>query len=265
MSEDLVKDVTLTGDEFFILNRAFEGTYGSFKSEDQRFDEVKSLAQKGLVYWRRGLRRCSVVEYFIHPEYVFLVGRVASLVRKWLSGKQLKELHSIKFSHKDGVLESLSVSYPWDGSTTFHIDTSEPSSTDHANTHDTSCRDELICDVCGGNPISEKKEDGVIKESVVEVLPYELESPTQVSDNHYRKMNIQATDIAEQIMENNVDVPVKSRYLVCMGIKHLIRLGLKKDNDWEKELKKAINYFVRALTGKWVWQVDLNELFERVK
>lgn len=79
----------------------------------------------------------------------------------------------------------------------------------------------------------------------------------KVSDDHYRAQQIQPIHVQEQIIEQNVNVPIKARHLICMAIKHIIRCGQKRDNNsWEKELRKAINYLFRALTGKWIHEVD---------
>lgn len=253
----LSKEVELTRDEFFILTAVYKRYFDLLKEVDQLGCLIKSLLEKGLI-----VITYSADRYAVLSDMKPLVCRFLSLIDSSLPGIDREDFHSVKFCHIDGVLDTLSVQY-WDG---FEVHTkdlyvSESSEVYHAEVNASCDMDELNCDTCGYSPFPVKEET----DGDTEKQQYELESPTQVSDNHYRKMKIQATDIAEQIMENNLAVPVKSRYLVCMGIKHLIRLGLKKDNDWEKELKKSINYFVRALTGKWAWQVDLNELFERVK
>lgn len=82
-------------------------------------------------------------------------------------------------------------------------------------------------------------------------------SQSKLSDPHYRSQNIQPIDIQEQIQDNNKVIPDKPRHLICMSIKHIVRAGLKGDNNpWEKDIHKAINYLFRAITGKWIWEVE---------
>jgi len=39
-----------------------------------------------------------------------------------------------------------------------------------------------------------------------------------------------------------------------MAQKHITRAGVKKGDDYKKEIGKAINYLNRSITGEWIKQ-----------
>lgn len=104
------------------------------------------------------------------------------------------------------------------------------------------------------NDILEKSAEKIDK---VSITIEDVDKENKLSDDHYREQSIQPIEVQEQIIENNTNVPTKARHLICMSIKHIIRCGQKSDNNpWEKEIRKAVNYLFRALTGKWIHEVD---------
>ena len=80
---------------------------------------------------------------------------------------------------------------------------------------------------------------------------------TSIADSVYQgiedRCGVSYIRLAEDIIERD-DVPVKVRMLIAMGLKYLIRVGDK--GDWEKDLKKGLNYITRAATGKWAKNAD---------
>ena len=71
-------------------------------------------------------------------------------------------------------------------------------------------------------------------------------------DDHYADKSIQPIDEIEEVMEKNTDIPVKNRYSVAQSIKYIRRAGTKEGEDWKKDLRKAMNYLNRAITGEWL-------------
>lgn len=92
-----------------------------------------------------------------------------------------------------------------------------------------------------------------------------VEKPNTFSDDHYQKMPIQAIDVQEQIIEMNIAIPERARLDIAYGTKYPIRAGIKVGEDWQKDIRKAINYYIRALTGKWAHELDLNVYFKTNK
>jgi hypothetical protein len=83
------------------------------------------------------------------------------------------------------------------------------------------------------------------------------EPTTSIADSVYQgiedRCGVSYIRLAEDVIERD-DVPVKVRMLIAMGLKYLIRVGDK--GDWEKDLKKGLNYITRAATGEWAKNAD---------
>ena len=86
-------------------------------------------------------------------------------------------------------------------------------------------------------------------------LTVKSETPPEykpVHRDHYANMRTESIKIMEEIIEDNVEVPMKARLNLAMAQKHLKRAGTKNGEPWEKDIEKAINYLTRALTGEWI-------------
>ena len=93
---------------------------------------------------------------------------------------------------------------------------------------------------------------------------YELKSES-LSDEHYKGLPFEPFQVQEQINEYNVEIPLKARLAVAYGTKYPVRAGRKKGENWQKDIRKAINYYFRALTGKWISESDITEYFKNFK
>lgn len=81
--------------------------------------------------------------------------------------------------------------------------------------------------------------------------------PVNKSDDHYRDIESNGVEpivIMEQLISRLIKdgIPANSAINIVLAQKHITRAGAKKDNSWEKEINKAINYLTRAVSGEWV-------------
>jgi hypothetical protein len=78
------------------------------------------------------------------------------------------------------------------------------------------------------------------------------------SDDHYRNIENNSETEPIIIMEElatrltSAGVPAKAVTNLVLGQKHITRAGIKKGEDWKKEIQKSINYLTRAVTGEWI-------------
>jgi len=85
-----------------------------------------------------------------------------------------------------------------------------------------------------------------------------MNNTIEKSDVHYRDIENSGDPepivIQESLMDRLVKagVPTRRALDIVMGQKHISRAGVKKGEDWSKEIQKAINYLTRGLTGEWI-------------
>ncbi len=74
-------------------------------------------------------------------------------------------------------------------------------------------------------------------------------------DGHYVRKHEPIQVIEELEMMAPDDMPRVMRLLLSHARKYVLRIGQKGDRkQWEQDIDKAINYLVRAKTGKWPWE-----------
>ncbi len=78
-----------------------------------------------------------------------------------------------------------------------------------------------------------------------------------VSDDHYRNAEklghgdpILMQEATIDMLINNGIPPIPA-FFIATAQKYIPRAGAKPDEDWKKEIGKAINYLTRAVTGEW--------------
>lgn len=71
--------------------------------------------------------------------------------------------------------------------------------------------------------------------------------------NHYTNQSIQPIDVQEQTMSQDrcQEIPIEALYCIAISIKYPMRAGRKKGVPWQDDIRKAIDYLERALSGKW--------------
>lgn len=83
----------------------------------------------------------------------------------------------------------------------------------------------------------------------------------QKSDEHYRNIENQGPEpiVVMEAIANSLQeagVPASSTINIILAQKHITRAGVKKGEDWKKEIQKSINYLTRAVTGAWVGSTE---------
>ena len=75
-------------------------------------------------------------------------------------------------------------------------------------------------------------------------------------DSHYKAIEATLGVQPIQIMEfhaSKIGIPEKAKLNIAIGDNYVTRAGTKSGEPWEKDIRKAMNHFYRALHGKWPW------------
>ena len=71
-------------------------------------------------------------------------------------------------------------------------------------------------------------------------------------DEHYASMEIEPVAVSEQLMKVNAQkIPAWRVYHLAKVVEYIMRAGLKKGQNYQKELEKALNHLHRAIYGRW--------------
>ena len=73
----------------------------------------------------------------------------------------------------------------------------------------------------------------------------------QKKQTYYNEMPAETIKIIHAIVDRP-QIPRKAAYDIGNAVKYQCRAGLKPDNNWEDDIRKAENYLHHARTGEWI-------------
>lgn len=74
----------------------------------------------------------------------------------------------------------------------------------------------------------------------------------KIAGRHYDFKPVRETiELIEQVVEREA-IPRKAAYMIGNALKYLFRAGVKPNESWEDDVRKAENYLHRAHAGKWI-------------
>ena len=73
----------------------------------------------------------------------------------------------------------------------------------------------------------------------------------QKKETYYNEMPVETIKIIHAIVKRP-QIPREAAYDIGNAVKYQCRAGLKLDNNWEDDIRKAENYLHHARTGEWI-------------
>ncbi|MBR3071051.1 DUF3310 domain-containing protein [Fibrobacter sp.] len=73
----------------------------------------------------------------------------------------------------------------------------------------------------------------------------------QKKQTYYNEMPVETIKIIHAIVKRP-QIPREAAYDIGNAVKYQCRAGLKPDNNWEDDIRKAENYLHHARTGEWI-------------
>lgn len=73
----------------------------------------------------------------------------------------------------------------------------------------------------------------------------------QKKQTYYNEMPVETIKIIHAIVKRP-QIPREAAYDIGNAVKYQCRAGLKPDNDWKDDIRKAENYLHHARTGEWI-------------
>ena len=72
----------------------------------------------------------------------------------------------------------------------------------------------------------------------------------QKKQTYYNEMPVETIKIIHAIVKRE-ELPREAAYDIGTAVKYQCRAGLKPDNNWKDDIRKAENYLHHARTGEW--------------
>ena len=73
----------------------------------------------------------------------------------------------------------------------------------------------------------------------------------QKKQTYYNEMPVETIKIIHAIVKRE-ELPREAAYDIGTAVKYQCRAGLKPDNNWKDDIRKAENYLHHARTGEWI-------------